>query len=505
MPEQVALSKRLRSADPRAVAVCVSIIFSWLVTSSQVVLNDDAYSYLKAAETFSDQGLKSTLGLYGWYGYSVVIALADSILPTTLINSAHLFNALCFALLTWFFITLVNEFSRTKEAAIFAAIVILCYPTINEMRFALVRDFGYWASCLAGLIQLIRYSRHGKIENAVGWVISMGIAVFFRLEGLLLVMITPFALFVVGHDRAVSIGRFFKLVSLLIGAAILLLAIFIFSGIDLVDIFRFAYRWYLPLLADYPGTITGAAENTSLSFHMSEQIRPFTGKGVIILFLGYFYTVVLNIIMAIGPAFSLFILYGLLTSWRTCDTVLKSALGFYLASSVVALIIFVSIMQFLTTRYAVMTSLFLLVLMPLILEVLYASAMKSGNQKRFHGIFAVLIMYFFVDSLFSFGYSKHYLDEAISWARDIPAANEQILTNNSAIAYHSGRVANYDEVETDIGTILAATPSYEYLVVEVAHDDEAARSLLNASSRIEESLRFSNSRNDAVIVYRILQ
>ncbi len=124
-----------------------------------------------------------------------------------------------------------------------------------------------------------------------------------------------------------------------------------------------------------------------------------------------------------------------------------------------------------------MTSLLLLVLMPLILEVIHSSAMKSGNQKRFHGIFAVLIMYFAVDSLFSFGYSKHYLDEAISWARDIPAANEQILTNNSAIAYHSGRVANYDEVETDIGTILAATPSYEYLVVEVAHDDEAARGL----------------------------
>ncbi len=92
------------------------IIFSWLVTSSQVVLNDDAYSYLKAAEIFSDQGLKSTLGLYGWYGYSVVIAMADSILPTTLINSAHLFNALCFVLLTWFFITLVNEFSGTKES-----------------------------------------------------------------------------------------------------------------------------------------------------------------------------------------------------------------------------------------------------------------------------------------------------------------------------------------------------------------------------------------------------
>jgi len=506
--EQNSIMKQLENLDIRIFAVAVSMLFSWIVIAGQVVLNDDAYSYLKAAELFAGQGLGATLGAYGWYGYSVIISLVDSILPTSLVNSAHIFNAMCFALLVWSFITLVSEFTPSREARFFAAIVILCFPTINEMRYALVRDFGYWACCLTALVQLTRYSRTGSIGHALGWVLSMGVAVFFRLEGLLLVLLTPFALLAGWRDQpAPGSSLFFKLASILLGCSALILLLFIAAGINLADIFRFAYRWYLPLLADYPGTLMGAAENTSLSFHISEQIQAFTGKGLVILFLGYLYAVAANLFFALGPLFTAFLLFGVVTRWQTTRQSLNVSWFFYLAGSLLALLIFVSIMQFLTTRYAVMAALLLLALMPLQLDSLYSAAMKSGKQNVFRGVFATMVFYFVIDSLFSFGYSKAYFSEAIDWSHENLGQNELLLTNSAAIAYHSGRVNDYDEVPMDIASMLESLgeslDEYQYLFIAVDHDDIESRNTLDNHGGLQERIRFNNARDDAVVIYSI--
>ena len=496
--------KQLDSLDIRVLAIAVSVFFSWIVIAGQVVLNDDAYSYLKAAELFASQGLGATLGAYGWYGYSVIISLVDSILPTSLVNSAHIFNTLCFALLVWSFITLVSEFTPSREARFFAAIVILCFPTINEMRYALVRDFGYWACCLTAMVQLIRYSRTGYILHAVGWVLSMGVAVFFRLEGLLLVLLTPFALLAGWRDQPSSgSSLFFKLVSILLGCTVLILLLFITAGVNLADIFRFAYRWYLPLLADYPGTLMGAAENTSLSFHISEQIQVFTGKGLIILFLGYCYAVAANLVLALGPLFTVFLLFGSVTRWQATRQTLNASWLFYLAGSLLALVIFVSIMQFLTTRYAVMAALLLLLLLPLQLDSLYNAARESGRKSIFHGVFSAMVFYLVIDSLFSFGYSKAYFSEAIAWSHENLGDNEHLLTNSAAIAYHSGRVNDYDEVPMDIASMLESLGEYQYLFVAVDHDDIESRNILDSHGGLRETIRFTNARDDAVVVYYI--
>lgn len=504
MSEHNPIMKQLQNLDIRVLAVVVSVLFSWVVIAGQAVLNDDAYSYLKAAELYASQGLGATLGAYGWYGYSVIISLVDSILPTSLVNSAHIFNTMCFALLVWSFITLVSEFTPSKEARCFAAIVILCFPTINEMRYALVRDFGYWACCLTALVQLTRYSRSGNILHAVGWVLAMGVAVFFRLEGLLLVLLTPFALLAGWRNQpAPGSNLFFKLISILLGCTVLILLVFIAAGINLADIFRFAYRWYLPLLADYPGTLKGAAENTSLSFHISEQIQAFTGKGLIILFLGYLYAVAANLVLALGPLFTVFLFFGVVTRWNATRQTLNVSWLFYLAGSLLALLIFVSIMQFLTTRYAVMAALLLLALMPLQLDSLYIAARNSGKKHVFHGVFAAMVFYFVIDSLFSFGYSKEYFSEAIDWSHENLGENELILTNSAAIAYHSGRVTEYDDVPMDVATMLDSLGQYQYFFVALAHDDIEARNILDNHGGLREIIRFTNARDDAVVVYFI--
>jgi hypothetical protein len=501
--EQNNLIRQFSLIDTRLIAVAISFLFSLIVIVGSPIPNDDAFSYIRAAELFNSQGLEAVLTSYGWYGYSVLISLVGKILPIGLISSAHLLNMLSFALLVYAFITLASEFRQTETVKIFAAIVILCFPTINEMRYYLIRDFAYWGFCLTALVQLIRYNKTQHLLYACGWLLAMTAAVFFRLEGLLILILSPFALLVGNYNSKHGIQNFLKLTGLILIGALLILLLFFLAGINLIEIFQFTYRWYLPLLANYSETIAGAANNSTLSFHISEQMAIFSGKGLFVLVIGYLYSVVANIFMTLGPPASLFLAYFGIIHKQRLTTENKWPWFLFLGSSLLALIIFVSIMQFLTTRYAVMAALLLLSLAPLSLDTLYQQALQSGKRKKFQAISFLLVFYFLVDSLVSFGYSKNYIREAIDWSQENVADGSLVLTNSFPIAYYSGLVADYDKILPQPEMTLALLENQEYLVMDIAHDDNELLEQLGQHPRLSELQRFSNRRNDAIIIFDI--
>ena len=360
------LYKYLQAIDLRLIAIVLSCCFSLIVIFANFIPNDDAFSYIRAAELFNEQGLNATLISYGWFWYSVLISLLSSVLPIGLMSSAHLLNIFSFALLVHAFITLATEYRPTSEVKFFAAAIILCYPTINEMRYFIVRDFAYWAFTLIALTQFIRFTKTGKLINGFGWLIAMTTAVLFRLEGLIILAFTPFILFIpdqfAGNDRT---RLFAVLVGMMLATAVISFFIFFFSGINLFEIFNFAYRWYLPLLNDYSGTLTGAAENTNLSIHISDQMGSFTGKGLFVLLFGYIYSLIATLVVTISPPACLFLFYCLIKESPGLKAECKWPWLFFFGGTLLALFIFVSIMQFLTIRYAVLASLLILSLAPL--------------------------------------------------------------------------------------------------------------------------------------------
>jgi hypothetical protein len=498
------LIKHLSLVDTRLIAITVSFLFSLVIIAGSPIPNDDAFSYIRAAELFNDQGLEAILATYGWYGYSVLITLVGKVLPIGLINSAHLLNMLSFALLVYAFITLATEFRQTESVKIFAAIVILCFPTINEMRYYLIRDFAYWGFCLVALVQLIRYHKTHHLLNACGWLLAMTAALFFRLEGLLILALSPFALLAGSISTKHGMQGLLKLVGLIMTGALLILVLFFLAGINLFEVFRFTYRWYLPLLANYPETLAGAANNTSLSFHISEQLTAFSGKGMFVLGLGYLYSVIANIFMTLGPPVSLFLLYAGISNKHSLAAENKWPWIFFLGSSVLALLIFVSIMQFLTTRYAVMTALLLLSLAPLSIDTLYQQAQQAKKIKRFQLISYVWVFYFLVDSLLSFGYSKLYIREAIDWSQENVPEESLVLTNSFPLAYYSGLVTEYDKVLPQPEMTLELLANQEYLMMELAHDEIDMFERLSQHPRLSELQRFNNARNDTIILFQVV-
>ena len=486
------------SRNVLAVAAIVSVLLSAWAVISHPLLNNDAFSYLRAAEIFNSSGMQPVLDEYGWYGYAVLIALADRLLPTDLLGSAYILNALAYILLTTSFIRLCLDLHEGPLIGFFAALTVLCFPLINEMRFMLIRDFAFWGFALLSLQQLIRFCRDGNTLSGIGWCTALLAAIFFRLEGILLLAVVVFLL----TPRSISKGL--KLWMILGGSLLLVMLLSLILQVNLPELIRFAYRYYLPLLYDL-GTLLEETSRETLDALFSTGNFPGkdnTAHGLVIVLFAYVWSLFANLVNALGIPLTALILWSYYHDGFRASACSRKPLLLYMAFSALALFLFIVVMQFLTQRYATLLSLLLLTQIPALLQKLTDLAQAKGKVQQFRAALSCIVFYFMVDSLFSFGYSTNYIDESIAWTRSNIPADSRLHTNNFAVAYGSGLVEEYDRISRDVETTLQELASGDYLALDLKHDQQEWKERLTADSNLELLMTFSNTRADEIRIYR---
>lgn len=495
-------SSLVRNSIP-LLAVLVSCIFSIFSIVTNPLLNNDAYGYLRAAEIFNSDGIRPVLDQYGWYGYSILIALADHVLPGGLVAGAHVLNILSYALLVFAFIKICSEYQPARRIELFAALTILCFPLLNEMRYWLIRDFAFWAFSLLGLLLLLRFARDRKPLTALYCGLALLAAIVFRLEGLLLAIAAPVSLLFSSRNRSANVRLAAKLV-LVLGSAFL--AIFMFAllaGVNLLNLAQYAYRFYLPLLFNFNELVSTTAFNLNQLLFTTENFpgSSNTEHGFVVLVFAYSYAVLANLVNALGIPLTAVMIYSYARGYLRAPLDSRWALVAYIFTGLIALLCFVSIMHFLTQRYATLLCLLLLTLVPGALNNLYEHASANGTRKKFHIIFGSLCGYLLIDSLISFGYSKQYIEDAGVWAASELPAVADVHTNNYSLAYASGKIPAFDKISLNTQDTLQQSSSSDYLMIDIKHDDNEIRSQLDGNPQLELLQRFANERGDEVRIY----
>ncbi len=490
--------------DSRWLAVVISCLLSWLNILSNPVMNNDAFGYLRAAELFIESGIEPVLSEYGWYAYSILIAFVHQTLPLSLVNSAHLLNMIFHGILVYSFITLVAEYRASKQVQWYATLVILTFPLVNEIRNFLIRDFAYWAFAMAALVQLIRYHRHHAIKHALAWCLTMFAAILFRLEGLLLLVITPISLLCGPHlDRTTKVGNYLRLQGLLVAAAVLVLLICQALGISLLALMSFAYRYYLPGIVDIGTGFREQISNLNAAIFSASNFPGDSLHGAPILIVGYLYVTLANLVIALNLPLTLLLLHG---AWNNRFKLPEHAampLAVTTLTSLITLLAFLSLMSFLTQRYATFTALCLLSLAPLCLDTLADQCRAAGRQLRYYVVLAIFVIYFLVDSLVSFGTSKAYLMEAADWMRGNLPQEITLHTNDMAMAHGSGRVREYDKISLEAADAIAAMTADDYLALKINRNENQLRQTLDQREDLILLQRFSNNRNDEARIYQV--
>jgi hypothetical protein len=158
------------------------------------VINKDGVLYLDAAAAFLDQGVKAAAAIYGWPGYSMLIAAASRLTGWPLETSAHLLNIVCFLVIADSFVRL--HFALRGESdppsGWIPVLLILAFPALGD-RLNIVRDWGFLAASLWGLLHLVkfRFEPRGWAGHAMLWQAGVAAAFVFRIEALVLILAVP--------------------------------------------------------------------------------------------------------------------------------------------------------------------------------------------------------------------------------------------------------------------------------------------------------------------------
>jgi hypothetical protein len=491
--------RQWRQIDIRYYAVATSLLLSLWHALINSIPNVDAFSYVRTAEIFLDDGLSAAFQHYPSATYPVLMAVLHRLTGLDLFAAGQLLNALFYAMLVYTFITLIQQVRDTRRLALIAAITILVIPQINEYRFFLIRDIGFVSFMLIGLLQLTRYCHSAKLHRAFLYSGAILAAALFRSEALIFLLGVP-ALLCLFPDapRKALLKLLALLATLLVGG--LLLAEFI--NIDIRGTIQRILAVYLPFLRDAAFAL-GAEDSPLGAAIFGEYAANFSGQYLWLFMLtGLSAILAMKLITGFGIPVMVVLLYGAqqrMLQWR--DPQLRPALAAALIAFVIMLA-FLALTRFLSTRYTLLFCVLVLLLIPLFIDKLLDAPRDRFAMQKLTVALGFLLLYCSIDAHISFGPSRAPVQQASEWLRNNTPVEAKVLTNSNYLAYHSERVAAYDEIERYINndTISDAAPGTFLALNLIRGSDMLANSI--ALAEIELVIAFPDAENPTFVIYQ---
>ena len=492
--------------DILAVSVILSLAFSTGAHLADPLLNDDGILYLRTAQAFLTDGVAGAFGLYEWPWHSIAIGLLHQFSNIPLPLAAHVLNAALASLMVVGFLSLCREAGGDRVTLVFAAMLILAHPELNEYRSFVIRDFGFWAFSLCSLLALMRYAQSGHHKDILLWSGCILAAFLFRTEALFLALAGPLSLFASKAPWRQRFAAYLKLNALLL-ALIPVGAVCLLAYPDILD--RFAatsvyQKWVYPLLQVKNELWRSSAALGEIM--LNEQAEDLH---LLFLLASLAAIVVAELLFALSLPAAAILGYGLWKLRLSPPPHIRWPILFYAAASLVYLSAFVLFHRFLQGRHPMLLALLIMLPAPLFLRQIYSKAIQLNRQKAFLFVLAIVLSAALVDGFVSFGHSKRHLVDALAWMETNAGANAAVRTNSQKLAFHSGRPVDWDEVllfeKKGEEAIAALAATGAYWLVEVNHDEPALQAALRKkvkSGGLLELSRFANSRGDSVIVYR---
>lgn len=459
-----------RQHDIRLIAVAASLLLSLFSLVLQEIPNSDAYTYARTADIFLSEGLRAAYQHYSWASYSVLIGIV-SWTGLDVFTAGLLVNALFYALLVYSFLSIVREISDSKELLALSAVCILVYPQLNEYRELIIRDIGFWALSLLALWQYLAYVRTQELRRAIVFAGAFLLAASFRAEALAYLALTPLALlFDASLERDKRRLLLLKLYGVVVALAITLLAFLALTGLNVAQLFVEFASIYEPFVS---GNFTLNDEERALlgSLLFTDYAATFSREYIeMFLLAGMIAILIANLISALGGPYLLVLLTGVFTKQIRLQRHLAVPMLFYICINLVILLGFLLLTRYLSSRYAMLMCILLMLFVPITLLHLLENARQS-NRNAVRYLVAIFLAYCAVDSYYSFGESKSYVNDSIEWLAENTDSSAGMLTNNHAIAYFSGRVADYDQINrnlseaevlaSEVGDTIAAELTFE--------------------------------------------
>lgn len=158
-------------------------------------INNDSVLYFEAARLFALGEWQQGFKLFPWPLYSGLIALVHTISGFSLHFSAQILNVLFFGIATHSFLKLIRLCGGDNLTLLCGALLLFSSQYIvGDALQMLLRDQGFWAFFLTGIVFFVRFYRSLSWTDAIAWQLAMIVAMLFRVEGITYLLALPFVL-----------------------------------------------------------------------------------------------------------------------------------------------------------------------------------------------------------------------------------------------------------------------------------------------------------------------
>lgn len=480
----------------RLILAFLSLLLSAYALISDDIINSDGILYMQMAEAYMQGGLAAMASLYDWPFFALLVGVLSQISGLHPETSAALLNVLLFMVFTDALLLIARQLLPAGRQLVIAALLILLFYSINDYRDFIIRDIGYWAFISLALVQFLYFLKTPRWQSALLWQVFGLIALLFRIEASIILLLMPLILWFFERQRPLS-KSFLQLNSLLILVS-LLAVITMIAGAGWAGAFG-----KLGNIINYLDFASFHDRFESHSQVIAEQIlHPVADdKAGRVLFFGLMGMLVVELLLGLSAAYLLMLLLGWKISLPWFASPESRVIGYFLLINIGILVVFSLHQYFVTTRYCVMAfvALFLLVLPRL------AGFIDDILKQRKHGLqllVALLLIYSLGDIMYRSN-SKTYIPETAKWAAEQLPAGSKILTSSEFIAYYADKYAASDLAIT-LRPTLKNYRQFDYLLVVEKRRNQTLKEQL-AEMPLEMVFSRENDRGDKANVYQVLK
>ncbi len=473
-----------------------SLLISIVAFYGNDLLNRDGILYVDMASAYVQGGFDALLQYsdFGWPFFSIVIAYIHQITHLPVELSAIALNVLLFVVLTDALVLVSNKILPNPRQVAFAALLFLCFFTLNHYRVFIGRDVGYWAFCMLALYQFILYLEKPSIKKALLWQILMVLAILFRIDGVVILLGLPLYLFTT-QSPTIALKQIIQFFYLLIAGAVLAMLIAIDQS-SLATIF--SKIGSITKYINPDNVLTHFKLNTDLI--ETHILNKFSARySALILSSGLITMLVYKLINALTLGYLGIYIYSLWKYTFHRVTPYRKLIAYFLALNLIILLGFIFTEYFVSKRYTVLAVMGLLLLMlPRICDTLEKAWL--ANYKPILVAVGLILFVSLVDSL-THSNSKVYIKDVAIWASNNLPENSRVLTNNKIIKYYFNSHQPLAEISLDPN--VNTYQNYDYLIILIEKNKFKELGQQLTSMKIKPIYKLENKRGSKATVYLV--
>jgi 4-amino-4-deoxy-L-arabinose transferase-like glycosyltransferase len=475
---------RTSSTAPIVTAIVCSVLLSIIAIYFNPILGRDSAFYIDLAQNIKTNGLKTTLNQFNWPWLSLMIATTHDITRLSLINCAYVIMLLLTAG-TCAILTRTAQVFNNK-AGWWGCLISLSIPAFNGYRDLILREPGFWFFTALTIYLVSIWSKSGKWHYLLLALLSILLAMAFRLESIFLA--PALALTLAWHGRA-YFAQYKTIIFTSAGVLSVALAIFVllFSS-GAIESSRIDYYASLINPSELAATL-GASANTLSDAILAKYSHD---DAATILLLGFLGLILLKALLLNGP----FLIPLIVTSkMKTADSS-----GPTLTFITIALLIYLLILLIFFIQQNFMIDRYLAQLHILAFSLITLSALQF--QKHFPRTSYVLVFVAILVALsnvVSLSPKRTHYIPAGNWISENIPPEKSTFYSDGRISFYAGR--GFTRHVNDEQALSSHFSEFDYFVIEDTKDNETLETKIKSGS-LTVIAEFDNDHNREMMILK---